>query len=166
MEEDLMFNIEALDPRTPTAVVYGADNKPRCKIKLGQSIHLWHIDMVLAAYRLYWTADGKRDPNLNDRDGIEYVATTVNMTDVRKDMMNVSKRIIDAVCRNGRYDQPNLLRKINVGRYTLLRRELRKDIELYVSGGYEKPYYFTRRIGSTDVLEHYDNYDKALTALN
>lgn len=161
MEEELMFNIDAINPHKPKAIVYNSDNKERCVINLGTAIHRWHIDLVLAAYRLYWTGEGKRDASLNAEDGITYIQPA-GITNSSKDMMDLAKRIIHAVCRNGQYDQPNMLRKINEGRYTLLKRDRKRDVEIYVSGGYEKPYYFIRRIGSNDVLDNFSNFDDAL----
>lgn len=161
MEEELMFNIDAINPHQPKAVVYSSDNKERCVIQLGRSIHLWHIDLVLAAYRLYWTGEGKRDASLNEEDGITYIAPP-GVKDTSKDMTTLAKRIINAVCRNGRYDQPNLLRKINDGRYILLKRDFKKDVEIYVSGGYENPYFFVRRIDSADVIQNFNRFEDAM----
>lgn len=161
MEEELMFNINALNLNAPKAIVYGADMSERCIITLSQSIHLWHIDLVLAAYRIYWTGMGKRDPELNKEDGIKFIPIP-GTNNSKQDMVRISQRIIDAVCRNGRYDQPNLLRKLNDGRYTLLKRFYDRDMEVYVSGGYTNPYFFIRRIGNNDVVKSFDSYTDAI----
>lgn len=151
------FKINALDINNPKAIVYDGDDRERLIIELSQNIHLWHIEMVLAAYRIYWTAEGLRDTALNDRTS---VFIEIPDEDNEADMIFLSKALIDSVCKNGTNDQPNLLRKVNEGRYTLLRRI--DGLEYYVSGGYNYPYYFVRKVRDSEVLQRFADFDDAL----
>lgn len=161
MEEQLMFNISAMDINHPIARVYDNFRRVRCEIDLGNSVHLWHMDLLLSAYRLYWTGVGIRDKGLNEADGITYIYPE-DGRDMQEDMKNLAKAIIDRVCQNNNPDRPRLLEKMDKNRFVLLTHNRKNNTEIFTSGGYDNPYFFTRRKG--DSLGRFDSFEKAYAA--
>jgi hypothetical protein len=161
MEDQLMFNINAMDINHPVARVYDAERRVRCEITLGNSVHLWHMDLLLSAYRLYWTGVGIRDASLNAVDGITYIYPE-DGRDRSEDMKSLAKAIIDRVCQNKNPDRPRLLEKMDKNRFVLLTRNPANNTEIFTSGGYDSPYFFTRRHG--DSLGRFDTFEKAFAA--
>lgn len=159
MKEELMFNINAMDINNPLAKVFDAERRTRCGIKLGTSLHLWHLDIVVGAYRLYWTAKGYRDPSFNEIDGVVYYAVEDGRDEVQE-MLHVSKEIIKRVCRTNDADRPNLLKKLEENRYVLLRRNDATGNEIITSGGFDKPKFFIRHNG--DIKDRYRTFEEAV----
>lgn len=159
MKEELMFNINAMDINNPLAKVFDAERRSRCAIKLGTSVHLWHLDIVVGAYRLYWTAKGYRDPSFNVADGVTYYAVEDGRDEVQE-MLRVSKEIIERVCRSNDTDRPNLLKKLEENRYVLLKRNNANGNEIITSGGFERPKFFIRHNG--DIKDRYRTFEDAV----
>lgn len=148
MENDLLFNINALNPHKPVARVFDSERRIRCEIELGQAVHLWHLDLVTAAHRLYWTGAQLRDSYLNPADGLSYYYPE-DGRDANADMCFLAKEILRRVCRNNDPDRPRMLQKLEEQRFVLLTRKL-DGTEVYVSGSYTNPHFFTRLDGNNN----------------
>lgn len=158
MENELLFNINALNPRKPVARVFDSERRVRCEIELGQAVHLWSLDLVMAAHRLYWTGMGLRDSHLNPTDGLTYHYPE-DGRDKAEDMKALAKEMLNRVCRNNDPDRPRMLQKMEEQRFVLLTRKA-DGTEVYVSGSYAKPYFFTRFKG--DNTGRYATFEDAV----
>lgn len=159
MEKDLLFNINALNPRQPVARVFDSERRVRCEILLGQAVHLWHLDLVTAAHRLYWTGEGLRERHLNPVDGLTYHYPE-DGRDEAQDMKDLALAMLNRVCRIEDPTRPRMLQKMEEQRFVLLTRKP-DGTEVYVSGSYTKPHFFTRLNG--DNTGRFKSYEDAVT---
>lgn len=145
------------------ATIFDQNDSPRMTIRLGDAVHLWHIDLVLGAYRLYWEAMGVRSEHLNVADGITF------NPNVRAESQNVAKAeiakaLIDLVCRTNDPNQPNILRKLNENRYVYICSTNDRNADVYIAGGISSPYFFVRKRGTGEVIGRFDNVKSARNA--
>lgn len=163
MQNQIRVEIAQQSEDTYVATIFDKTDAPRLTIRLGEAVHLWHIDLVLGAYRLYWEAEGIRGVHLNKAEGVLY-NDNIRYEDQANCKKEVAKGIIDLVCRTNDPKQPNILKKLNENRYVYICSTEDRNSDVYIAGGLEKPYFFVRRRGTGEVIGRFGDLKAAKKA--